>query len=156
MAKYPSTSFYRNIELQYGTEIKQILKSYAKTTYKIGNLISRKSFLIRCRKRGVYPAHIANNFKFVFSLMEENSPYIKKLSKCINRFKKAVLNIEIQQTFFKLKLLEKQKINLKLKIYSSNIATEISTSFLEHQNRFYDKHILTKSKTTKKKFNNII
>ncbi|XP_053681982.1 uncharacterized protein LOC128732703 [Sabethes cyaneus] len=156
MANYTSVHFYQNIEQQYGTETKLLLKDYARVTKKLGSMISRKVFLIRCRKRGVFPVHIANNFKFVFPLMEENGPYTRKLSKCINRFKKAVLNIEIQHTFFKLKCLQQQKEALSVKIQSSSISTQIQMSFFNSQNSFHDKHVREKSTKTKSKFNNII
>ncbi|XP_055525302.1 uncharacterized protein LOC129718508 [Wyeomyia smithii] len=156
MATVLKVPFYQNVEHRYGIHAKNMLKDYANTISKLGSMLSRKSFLIRCRKTGVFPAHITTNFRFVFPLLEDNSPFTKKLEKCINKFKKSVLNIEIKHTFHKLKILKQLQYTLTEKINNSNIPKNVAESFFNSQTKFENKHTQEKSKNTKRKFDRIL
>ncbi|XP_058840547.1 uncharacterized protein LOC131696034, partial [Topomyia yanbarensis] len=114
------------------------------------NMTVRKDFLIKCRKTGVFPSHIVNSLKCIHPLLEERSPYTHKLQRIIDRFKKAILNIEIQHTFYKIKCLkqELQQIQIQLTIFTTN---DIATRFITTQNQSFDnRQELQKRRTNKK------
>lgn len=118
-------------------------------------MVSRKSFLIRCRKRGVLPAHIANGFPFLYPLLEENGPYIEKLNRCVNNFQRSVLNIEIQQTYHKISQLKQQMTSIASSLRSF-VPEPITTSFLSRQSAFNSANTEAHTRKTKKKFARIM
>ncbi|XP_038117299.1 uncharacterized protein LOC119769342 [Culex quinquefasciatus] len=154
MAQYSSVNFYQEIDRLFGAQVKGMFKAYASNNKKLGNMNSRKSFLVRCRKNGVFPRHITDHFRCVFPLLEENSPYINQIQNCTNRFKRSILNIEIKQTYHNIKLLKKQLSTLATRI-SSSVSPEICQTFFSSQRSFYEKHLLDQTATTKRKFGQI-
>lgn len=98
-------SFFNQIASNYGTNTARYFKDYARDNVKLCNMTVRKDFLLECRRKGVSPAHIINTMKCVYPLLENGSPYIPKLDRIVGRFKKALLNIEIQHIFHKIKTL---------------------------------------------------
>lgn len=155
MANIASTSFYNCIDNEFGGQTKNRLKSYAHNTKKLANMMSRKSFLVRCRRQGVFPNHIINSFKCVYSLLEQNSPYLKKLHRGIDKFKKMLLNIEIMQTYHDIEKLRKEISTLR-KLISSEVPIAISHGFFQSQEKFYVSHLNNKVTKTKKKFQNLL
>ncbi|XP_058816722.1 uncharacterized protein LOC131680001 [Topomyia yanbarensis] len=85
----------------------------------------------------LFPAHIVNSLKCIHPLLEERSPYVWKLQRITDRFKKAILNIEINQTFHKIKSLkhELSKIQLRLTNATNN---DIATRFITTQNQSFE------------------
>lgn len=148
-------NFFRYIENEYGSETLNHLKAYASSNRKLGNMTSRKQFLVRCRRRGIFPSHIINSFKCVFPLLEQNSPYLRKLERSINRFRRSLLNIEIRQTYYSLNGLRKELALLKNAILDS-VPEEIALDFITLQDQFLESYSKQVSTTTKKKFNNLL
>ncbi|XP_062705479.1 uncharacterized protein LOC134287552 [Aedes albopictus] len=156
MAHTSSVHFLENIERNYGAGAKRLLKDYANETRKLGNRTSRKSFLVRCRRRGVFPAHFANSFRFTFPLLEENGPFSNKVQRSITRFMKSILNIEIKHTYHKIEQLRRNLATLSDGITASGIPEDISRGFFESQAKFNEKNIRERTNRTKRKFNNIL
>ena len=146
-----SVNFYDTIGTTYGAEVQRLFKTLANAMRKLGNMQSRKSFLIRCRKRGIFPSHISDTFRCIFQLLESNSPYLCELSRCINRFKKTVLNIEIKQTYFTLRSIQTQIQTVKNEIAKA-VPEEISASFFRSQDKFHEMNLKARTNITKKKF----
>ncbi|XP_058827843.1 uncharacterized protein LOC131687767 [Topomyia yanbarensis] len=113
-------------------------------------MLVRKDFLIECRKRGIFPAHIVNSLKCIHPLLEENSPYTQKLQNTVERFKKGLLNIEIQHTHYKIKEF-KRILEITQQQIETTATTEITSRFITTQNQSFEnkKHIL-KRKTNSK------
>ena len=146
-----SVNFYDIIGRTYGAEVQMLFKTLANATRKLGNMQSRKSFLVRCRKQGIFPSHIGNTFRCIFQLLESNSPYLGELSKCIEKFKKTVLNIEIKQTYFSLRSIQGEIQAIKTEITKA-VPEEISSPFFQSQDKFHEINLRARSSTTKKKF----
>lgn len=156
MANISGAHFFDEIENNYGARSRKMLKNYANHTRKLSNMISRKSFLIRCRRRGVFPAHFASNFRFTFPLLEENGPFSNKVQKCISKFMKSILNLEIKQTFHKIKTFRSRLTALAESIRTSGMPEQIIASFFDSQEKFYERNVHARTNSTKRKFRNII
>lgn len=118
-------------------------------------MISRKKFLIRCRRTGVFPSHITNSFNCIYALLERNSPFLRELQKCINRFKKSLLNIEIKQTYHDIKSLQSELNGLKDRI-GRMLPVEVAQNFIAAQQAYFDSHLANKTITTKRKYDRIV
>ncbi|XP_055543238.1 uncharacterized protein LOC129728802 [Wyeomyia smithii] len=94
----------------------QKLRPDAQTVNKLSAQCIRKHFLRRCKKFGLHPTHIQNTFRCINGLLEDASPYRGKLEKAMDRFKRTILNVEISDSFHKIKTLEKTKATLTSKI----------------------------------------
>ncbi|XP_062558055.1 uncharacterized protein LOC134222926 [Armigeres subalbatus] len=156
MANISGAHFFDEIGNNHGANVKNMLKNYANNTRKIGNMISRKAFLIRCRRRGVFPAHFANSFRFTYPLLEENGPFSNKVQNCITKFMKTILNLEIKQTFHKIQMVRKRSTSLAVNIRASTLPEALIMDFFESQERFNERNIQTRTSRTKRKFENII
>ncbi|XP_055585258.1 uncharacterized protein LOC129738096 [Uranotaenia lowii] len=147
--------FYNQIDDEYGTEAKHSLKIYANLNRKMGNMTARKDFLVKCRRTGLFPPHITDVFRCVYTLFEDNSPYLNELNRKVNRFKKAILSLEIRQTFYKLK-----QITDNMKHTRSNIKRLIpdggSDPFFANQTAFQQKHLQKRAANTDRKYRKII
>ncbi|XP_055590666.1 uncharacterized protein LOC129742749 [Uranotaenia lowii] len=147
--------FYNQIDDEYGTEAKHSLKIYANLNRKMGNMTARKDFLVKCRRTGLFPPHITDVFQCVYTLFEDNSPYLNELNRKVNRFKKAILSLEIRQTFYKLK-----QITDNMKHTRSNIKRLIpdggSDPFFANQIAFQQKHLQKRAANTDRKYRKII
>ena len=147
--------FYETIDREFGTTVRNQLKDFADCNRKRCNMEARKEFLLNCRRNGVFPAHIQNSFKCVYDLMEERSPYLKKLGKCIAKFKKTILNLEIQQTFYKIKVLHSTYESMKVTI-QHQIPKSVWESFYDSQRRYYERSLKESRKNTNKKYQQIL
>ncbi|XP_062704649.1 uncharacterized protein LOC134286954 [Aedes albopictus] len=148
-------SFFRYIDENFGHNTTDAMKAYASYNRKLANLQNQKSFLIMCRRQGVFPAHIVNSFKCVHQLLVENGPYINKVDRTINRFKKAILNLEIKQTFFKIKQTTTGMQTLKSTIHSMT-SERVAEEFVVTQRAAHDKWLSRNNRRTSRKLTNIV
>ena len=146
MAGHTHQSFYSRIDQQFDHIVTKCFKQYASTNTKLAKMVSRKNFLIRCRKDGIFPAHITNSFKCVYSLLEENSPFLNKLTKHIHKFRRSILSIEIQNTFHKINNLNRELQQLKTQIISTT-DNNTHTAFIFSQEMAYQR--ILKNTTTR-------
>jgi hypothetical protein len=98
------TGFFKKIEKDYPGELRD-LKFYAKSKKKLANAIARKEFLLKCRKNHIFPAHIIQNIKGLFELINGNTPYVKLIHNAQFGVKRKILNLEIKNTFYLIKSL---------------------------------------------------
>lgn len=136
---------------EFGPEARHSLKECATLNRKLGNMAVRKDFLLKCRRNGVFPTHIVNSFNCVLPLLEENSPYLSELQRHANRFKKAILNVEIKHTFYKMKQIKTFLSNLKTSI-CEHIPEPASLEFFHRQEAFYERHVRNNVNRTEKKY----
>lgn len=118
-------------------------------------MVVRKEFLLQCRRNGIFPAHIQNSFRCLFHLFEERSPYLPKLERCVDHFKKTILNLEIKQTFHKLNLLHTEKLRLENGLQQS-VSSEIWNSFSSAQTVFAQRNMDNVRRTTNSKFQRLL
>ncbi|XP_062558253.1 uncharacterized protein LOC134223130 [Armigeres subalbatus] len=148
-------SFFQYIDQNFGHDTVHTMKIFATNNKKLANLENRKSFLIKCRRQGVFPAHIVNSFKCVHELLAENGPYINKIDRAINRFKKSILNLEIKQTFYKIRK-TRNRMNEMRTCIRSRTSESIVEEFVHTQQEAYSNWYSRKDMTTSKKFARII
>ncbi|XP_044751669.1 uncharacterized protein LOC123311665 [Coccinella septempunctata] len=88
-------------------------KSLVNSRKKMASLINRRIFLLRCRTEDIFPKHIVNNIKQIFSLQVETHPYNRLVDRTLHKFRKSLLNIEIKITIWKIQKTENniQRLN---------------------------------------------
>lgn len=125
-------NFYRNLSTQFLSEDIHNLKNYSNSLRKLCTLKSQQTFLIRCRRKGIFPKNILNGTP-IFKRLIENSHYgYGKILKTQSRIHTKILNLEIsiciesiEKILTKLAIL-KQKIEL-------NFPSDITTNFFQKQ-----------------------
>lgn len=155
MANIVGVNFFQNIDNEFGSETRDLFKRYANSNRKLSNMISRKKFLVRCRKSGVTPSHITNSFKCIFPLLEQNSPFVPRLQKCIKKFQRSLLNIEIRQTYHSIQQFRNMRRNLKESI-SAAVPPSIAENFFSYQDNFFDTNVASTTTVTKRKFERLL
>lgn len=148
-------TFYERMSRDYGTNTRNTLKTYADFNKKHCNMTVRKNFLIDCRRKGIFPAHIQQSFKCVFALLEENSPYTNKLQRCITHFQKTILNLEIKHTYYKLKRLDEGRHQLWAEI-ERQLPRQESDRFLLSQREFEGRSVTNNMHRVNQKQNRIL
>lgn len=93
--------------------------------------MNRKYFLIKCRRFGVYPAHIVNNIKCLLTNLEPDMPFSNKIRKLEDNFKRRILNIEIEIIFWKISSFKKSISAIQDKL---NQSTFLAEDVLEGEN----------------------
>ncbi|XP_055692782.1 uncharacterized protein LOC129795483 [Lutzomyia longipalpis] len=96
------TNYLQHMRERYGNDVALRAKKYMTCTQKLANLTSRRNFLLECRKYGLMPSHIINNFKCTFQLLAKNSPYNKEINSAVESFQKRILNAEIKSTHWEI------------------------------------------------------
>ncbi|XP_039430331.1 uncharacterized protein LOC120413525 [Culex pipiens pallens] len=147
--------FFEHITMNFGQETTTKFKHYALNNTRLSNMTTRKNFLIQCRRKGVFPAHIVNTLKCTHPLLEDRSPYMGKLQRIMDKFKKALLNIEIKHTFYKIKCLKRDLENGKLDIVTS-ASPDIALGFITTQNRSFENNFNKTQRKTNDKLNKLM
>lgn len=151
-------NFFTTLRNIYRKEVIDSYKRYASDNRKLTNMISRKNFLIQCRKHNVFPAHIGNICNNIYKLIEAETFLMNKLHNITNNYKKQILNLEINVTFQRIKTIQNNldKLNNFITQKSSTIFYSIffdlqsdyreslrvlnERKFVKKLNRLYDKH----------------
>lgn len=142
-------SFYNTIR-NSTPEVLSRLKFYSNNTSKLAKAISRKEFLIDCRRHKVFPPHIENQTRSLLDLFSNITYYMKDLQNAIVDFKRRLLNIEIKDVFRNLKDLSGERNNLSIEIRS--IDDETMGRFLATQDKSLNYKINSFRKVCEKKF----
>ncbi|XP_044760164.1 uncharacterized protein LOC123317625 [Coccinella septempunctata] len=108
---------FEQIKEIYGNEVCFRCKSMINLNKKLASLKNRLIFLLRCRTLEVFPNHIINNIREINTLQLEEHPYAHLVDRCMRKFRKSILNIEIKISVWKKRaVIEKIKnINEQLK-----------------------------------------
>ncbi|XP_039431508.1 uncharacterized protein LOC120414372 [Culex pipiens pallens] len=155
MAPNAQHSFYARVGQLHGQTALELFKSYASSYTKLGNMLSRKDFLIRCRRDGLMPVHIIHSLKCAHELLAKRSPLHKKLSRTLTRLQKAILNIEIQDTFYQIQQLRAAIDQLKRQIMDSTPAETYKQYLFTQEFAFY-KNFQRKTQQTHRKFHRML
>lgn len=147
--------FFNSIQRNFGGTVKAHFKEYADCKRKLSSMIARKEFLVRCRRNGVFPAHLQNSFNCLFELLEERSPFLNKLQRCVERFKKSILNLEIKHTFHKIKRLRNEQTRLEATI-KGVVPETVWESFTETQNSYYERSLADSRRSTGQKYQRLL
>lgn len=140
------------IQKNYGTSIAFLFKTFMNINSKIANFTSRKTFLIRCRKYGIFPPHIINNIKCLFTNMEPNMPFNNKIRNIQDDIKRKILNVEIEITFWKITSLTKTLNTIRNQLESKSISNSILEEFFKTQSRVYFNLLNSKLINVNRKF----
>ncbi|XP_058827585.1 uncharacterized protein LOC131687512 [Topomyia yanbarensis] len=146
-----TATFYNSLQPQH----RRLYKSYAQAVGKLCAQLSRKEFVRRCRKYGLNPTHIQNSFRCINGLLEDASPYRGSLQKAIDRFKRTIINIEIKDSFYKIKQLEETKVSLVSQITQAT-PPHICNSFFSCQECYFNKQGRALKAKTDSKFQRLM
>ncbi|XP_044760848.1 uncharacterized protein LOC123318294 [Coccinella septempunctata] len=95
--------FYDTLHQTYGTALYQHAKHFKKINKKLASLYNRRVFLLQCRMLNIYPRHIINSLKSIYTLQFEGGPIRKKVDIMMRKFRRNILNLEIETTIWKIK-----------------------------------------------------
>ncbi|XP_044764374.1 uncharacterized protein LOC123320942 [Coccinella septempunctata] len=95
--------FYDTLHQTYGTALYQQAKHFKKINKKLASLYNRRVFLLQCRMLNIYPRHIINSLKSIYTLQFEGGPIRKKVDIMMRKFRRSILNLEIETTIWKIK-----------------------------------------------------
>lgn len=98
----------------------------------------RKDFLIQCRRRNIFPAHINSLCNNVFYLLDSDYPFRNKLNNITNSYKKQILNLEINITYHKIKTHTKS-LDTYRKFIIEKSARVFYNVFFSYQETFKDR-----------------
>lgn len=141
--------FYAEIRVRYGREMSSTLKSWSSNNIKLSALRNRRVFLLECKRLGLHPKHMTNNFCQLYgSVTDEVSSRqaVNMENKVLNMF----LKFEITVTITKIKRIEREVERLKLLIQHA-LPEDITNHFFSYQNNKYNRQFaLTKQKNLDK------
>ncbi|XP_062715035.1 uncharacterized protein LOC134291375 [Aedes albopictus] len=118
-------------------------------------MLSRKNFLIECRRNGFVPQHIVHSLKCVHELLATRSPYARKLTNSIMRFQKTLLNVEIEDAFYRIKVLHRELAHLKSQIINETDSV-IHQQFFTSQEFAFHGNLHNRTDQTNKKLRRIV
>lgn len=147
--------FLNRIKTSFGTSVMKLLKEFMNLNSKLANYKTRKLFLIKCRKFGIFPTHIINNFKCLITNLEPNMPFCNKIRKLEEDFKRRILNIEIQITFWKISTFNNSLTSLKEKLTAANLPMDILEDFYRTQSKTFSNLFNSNLLLVNKKFDSL-
>ncbi|XP_044760971.1 uncharacterized protein LOC123318413 [Coccinella septempunctata] len=133
--------FYNDILILFGIAVVEHFKNLSKDNKKLASAINNRIFLLRCRKNNIFPSHICNEVKCVYSLFRDNHPYRNKIDNIVNRLKKEILNLEIKVVNWKIKRLEMDRTR-RVELLKGLIPHVYIDDFCRHQQIFFDRMFL--------------
>lgn len=105
--------FYQEIEHTHGIPAANMLRRYNRSQAKLASLKNRRSFLLRCRKFGLYPNHITHRTRAFDQLFEYHDARTGQLLENFNlRLVHKVLSMEISVTIKNLNFLTQRLAQL--------------------------------------------
>lgn len=147
---------------QFGQDTYVKMKHIFNNKKKLASMLNRRIFLLRCRTNNIFPNHIVHSIKNIESLLCDTNHYQRKISNILHKFKKSILNIEIQITEEKIRHLIKviqrdsnsikacipqhvfNDIMLKSDQHQSTIFSSIKTTNIKKFNKLTTKHLPSK------------
>ncbi|XP_044764491.1 uncharacterized protein LOC123321050 [Coccinella septempunctata] len=90
-----------HIRHTYGDDVFSRCKNIVNLNRKLASLSNRVIFLLQCRSKEVFPSHIINNIRQVYTLELEEHPYSYLVDRTMKKFRKSILNIEIKISIWK-------------------------------------------------------
>lgn len=149
-----SRGFFDSLSQEYGNECRLLVKEWATITKKLASLHNRKIFLLECKRNQVYPNHIINNVKCIWSLQCEFNPFVNDADRILYKFRRSILKLEIKITLWKINKMENQVKQIKAQLRNI-LQTSVFVRCSEINNSRY-KHHFTKIKNVNiKKFRNL-
>lgn len=95
------------------------------------------------------------SLKCVFPLLEQQSPFISKLQRATEKFKKALLNIEIKHTYYKIKVFRQEMARTLLEM-TNRADTNVVNQFVKTQDQSYDARTKTQESRTGSKLRRLL
>lgn len=129
--------FYQEIRRLHGEETVVQMKQLCNSNRKLAHYDCHKRFLTRCKRSKVFPHHIQQTSKCTDHLRVENTPFTDKSNRILYKFKRSLLNLEIEFSHWKATKIQHNMNNLKLTLHNSLTEVEFNT-FIQKQNIFYE------------------
>jgi hypothetical protein len=147
-------NFYESLRIEFGQNTCKLFKQYVKINARIARLAARKIFLQNCRDNYVYPSHITNNLRCIYTSFNGNSKFIRKVDKTFSTFKIKLIILELEKTYNDIAHWDKKRAET-FEWIKQNTPSNIHTSFLNCQISAYERDFKFAQKTVKKKFDNL-
>lgn len=143
------------INERYGPEAKKLLKLYCNLRKQFDNALTSKEFLINCRRHGVIPKHIRNDFKNISLRIGDGSPLADKWNRKVEKFRREILSTTIEEKFRLIgRLLQSLRQNLD-KIYEI-FPAHLYVMFLNSREEISKRSLAQLRKTHRKKLDGLI
>lgn len=146
--------FFQDIMMQHGTEAVSILKSWSCSMEKLAHLKNQRTFLISCRKAGIFPDHLQQRFSATFAALTNfQHPFINKIKRTIENFNRKMLSLEIKIIIYQINKLERNVGTYKNQAQTfldRNVFNRYEDTVLTRYNRVFNnsksKHVIKLSK----------
>lgn len=154
---------YKNLREKYNKNINKIIQKFSKRNKTKAKLKSTLKFLLKCRKSGLIPKFISNTTKHVEELFHFNNYKTKNdkiikleslLKKYIGHFQIKILNLIINFKHEEIKINEKVLERSKSYVQQNILERDFNLLCISEL-KLYDNIIKTKTKTQKKKFQDL-
>jgi hypothetical protein len=144
MAQHDNSSlnYFENLRDTLGNQVRNVYKSYARVNTKLSRVITRKEYLIKCRKCFITPQHIKRSMKQTYTMISEPSPYRTAIENAALTYERSLLNIEIKIAFWKIGELKKELEYLYSEIITVS-PLDIFEGFFNAQQRVFEKNLHT-------------
>lgn len=130
--------FFNYIMTVFGINLVVHFKEWAKDNKKLANSINNRIFLLRCRHDGIYPKHIVNEVKCVYSLFQEKHPYNRKICTMVNKLKRDILNLEIKIVNWRITRLVKSIVYHRSSL-RNRVPDRLISDFAMRQEKFFQR-----------------
>jgi hypothetical protein len=104
-----SMNFYATINDEFGEETREEYKKYAVQGRKLAAAIARKEYLFKCKKANIIPQHITHNFRCIYAMIDEPSPFRNAIQNDVRAFQRKLLNKEVRIAFWKIGKLKRER-----------------------------------------------
>lgn len=111
-------------------------KEWSKDNRRLAAAINNRIFLLRCRKNGVYPKHIVNEVRCIYSLCQEKHPYNRRVSNIVEKLRHDILNLEIKIINWKIDKLRKNIAHHK-NVIGDSVPHDVVNNFMKYQDKFF-------------------
>ncbi len=143
-------TFFNYIENWYGKETKNKMKEFMAKSKQIASQRSRKEFLLQCRRYKVSPKSLRINMKRYYHCINRNAA--EQLS--VN-FSNQILNAAIKKQFTDIHHSTLALNKLSTTIYNM-VPVDVYRNFKQHMSASYDKELMKRVKSQKKRFEKLI
>lgn len=144
--------FFEEIGRNFGHPTVNLLKKMCRLNTKLAKLKNRLTFLIKCRRNGLFPPHIGNCSKNWINLLEtDSSILLRRLESLKDRWAVSTLNLEIKITIDNLSKIKVSFNNLSNRI-KALLPSNVYNNFVDSLKFKYNKIFCNVRKSNIKKF----
>jgi hypothetical protein len=145
-----SLNYFGHLRDTLGEQIGNVYKNFARDNRKLALSISRKEYLVKCRKEFIIPRHIARSVKCSLLILSDSTPFRTKIDNMMQNFLRQLLNIEIKIVNWKIEN-QKKELDDLYQVIITYSPVQIFESFLNVQQKELEKKLNARRENTMKK-----